>query len=161
MEQMLPWRPGAAKGKAPYIFEKIRLHSETNTGRKSREACMTIETVTEKNLTVAVVNSPAEIIIDVQSALDLMATVRYETGCNYIILHKEAISEDFFDLKTKLAGDILQKFVNYQMKIAIIGDFSMYTSKSLQDFIYESNQGKSILFMNSKKQAMERWTVNE
>ena len=37
-----------------------------------------------------------------------------------------------------IAGDILQKFVNYGIKFAIFGDFTGYTSKPLKDFIYES-----------------------
>ncbi|MFA6984095.1 MAG: DUF4180 domain-containing protein, partial [Sedimentibacter sp.] len=72
------------------------------------------------------------------------------------ILNKSAICEEFFDLKTKLAGDILQKFVNYHVKIAIVGDFSVYTSKSLRDFIYESNKGKTIFFLQDEKQAIEK-----
>lgn len=64
----------------------------------------------------------------------------------WIAINKSLISESFFDLKTRLAGDILQKFINYRVKIAIIGDFSMYTSKSLKDFIYECNKGKDIFY---------------
>jgi len=40
-------------------------------------------------------------------------------------LNKSAICDDFFDLSTGLAGEILQKFVNYHVKIAIVGDFSL------------------------------------
>lgn len=98
-------------------------------------------------------------ITDVQSALDFMATVSYETGSNHIILNKSAIIEGFFDLKTKLAGEILQKFVNYHMKLAIVGDFSVYTSKSLKDFIYESNKGKHIFFLPDEKQAIEKLSM--
>lgn len=125
------------------------------------EARLTTKTVSGKDVEIAVVSSGTILICDVQSALDLMATVRYETGCNRMILNKEAICEDFFDLKTKLAGEVLQKFVNYEMKIAIVGDFSMYTSQSLKDFIYESNKGKSIFFLNSEKQAVERFGASE
>jgi hypothetical protein len=96
------------------------------------------------------------LINDVQSALDLMAVVRYETDCDRIIINKSVISEDFFDLSTKLAGNILQKYINYQMKIAIIGDFSVYKSKSLKDFIYECNNGKDIFFLPDENQAIER-----
>jgi hypothetical protein len=42
------------------------------------------------------------------------------------------------------------------MKVAIVGDFSVYTSKSLRDFIYESNKGKCIFFLNSEEQALEK-----
>lgn len=88
--------------------------------------------------------------------MDFIATVSFETGCYRLILNKSAICEEFFDLKTKLAGDILQKFVNYHVKIAIVGDFSVYTSKSLRDFIYESNEGKTIFFLQDEKQAIEK-----
>lgn len=98
-------------------------------------------------------------ITDVQSALDLMATIQYETGCNRIILDKEALSEEFFDLRTRLAGDILQKFTNYQVKLAIIGDFSGYTSKSLKDFIYESNHGKSVFFQATEEEAARKLSL--
>ena len=63
-----------------------------------------------------------------QDALDLIATARYETGCEALILPKEIVSEDFFILSSGLAGEVLQKFVNYSMKVAIVGDFSRYTS---------------------------------
>ncbi|MPN59604.1 hypothetical protein SDC9_207325 [bioreactor metagenome] len=50
----------------------------------------------------------------------------------------------------------MQKFINYHMKIAIVGDFSMYSSKSLREFIYESNKGRDIFFLPSEKEAIEK-----
>lgn len=120
---------------------------------------MKINTIKENNIEIAVINSSDILITDVQSALDLIATVGFETGCYRIILDKSSICEDFFNLKTKLAGDILQKFVNYHVKIAIVGDFSEYTSKSLKDFIYESNKGKDIFFLSDEKQAIEKLSL--
>ncbi|MFZ2340826.1 MAG: DUF4180 domain-containing protein [Bacteroidales bacterium] len=64
------------------------------------------------------------------------------------------MNKDFFDLKTKIAGDILQKFSNYRMKLAIIGDFSAIKSKSLRDFIRESNNAGTINFVGSMEEAM-------
>ncbi len=57
-----------------------------------------------------------------------------------------------------IAGEILQKFINYHAKLAIIGDFSGYTSKPLKDFIYESNNGKDVFFVGSEQEAVERLT---
>ncbi len=85
-----------------------------------------------------------------------MQTVHYETGCDRIILNKSLVSKSFFDLKTRLAGEILQKFINYRVKLAIVGDFSVYSSKSLKDFIYESNNGKDIFFLPTEEQAIEK-----
>jgi hypothetical protein len=96
------------------------------------------------------------LIYDTQSALDFIATVRYEKGCSSIIIDKEAICEDFFILSRGIAGDVLQKFINYHTKLAIIGDFSKYTSKPLHDFIYECNKGKNIFFVDNLEQAIEK-----
>ena len=107
---------------------------------------------------VAHVRSEELVITDAQSTLDLIATVRYETKCERIILDKAAIAEGFFKLSTGVAGEVLQKFVNYQMKLAIVGDFSKYTSKPLKDLIYESNKGKNCFFVETLDEAIERFS---
>lgn len=121
---------------------------------------MKITIINENNIEIALVNSSEILLTDAQSALDFMMTVKYETGCNRIFLYKSAICEDFFHLRTKLAGEILQRFINYHVKIAIVGDFSEYTSKSLKDFIYESNKGNDIFFLPDEKQAAEKLSIN-
>lgn len=120
---------------------------------------MDIQVKQQENLPIAVVYSDSIIICDTQSALDFIATVGYETNCDRIALNKEAISEDFFKLSTRLAGDILQKFVNYRTKLAIIGDFSHYTSKPLKDFIFESNRGNSVFFVASEEEALQKLSL--
>lgn len=106
--------------------------------------------------TIAVVSSSEIVIEDVQSALDLMATVQYEAGTDRIVINKSLLNESFFDLKTRLAGEILQKFINYRVKFAIIGDFSGYSSQSLKDFIYECNNGNDFFFLPTEQQAIEK-----
>ena len=117
---------------------------------------MKITTIKQNDIEIAIVSINEIIITDVQSALDFIATVSFESGCNRIVLNKSAICEEFFQLKTQLAGEILQKFINYHVKIAIVGDFSMYSSKSLKDFIYECNKGKDIFFLPNEEEAIER-----
>ena len=104
---------------------------------------------------IVVVNSNELIIKDVQSAIDFIMTIKYETNCNKIALNKSAIVEDFFILSKGLAGEILQKFINYQTKFAIYGDYSKYTSKPLKDFIYESDKGKDIFFVSNEDESIE------
>ena len=117
---------------------------------------MNIRTVLKNGTTIALIESEELLITDVQSALDLMATVRYEADADGIALKKEMLDERFFILSSRLAGDILQKFVNYRMKLAIIGDFSAYTSKPLRDFIYESNSGSHVFFVQTEEEAIEK-----
>lgn len=120
---------------------------------------MNLTTVKENGIEIAIVASNEILITDVQSALDLMATVKYEVDCSRIVINKSAICEEFFDLKTRIAGEILQKFINYGTKIAIIGDFSVYASKSLKDFIYECNHGRDIFFVANEEQAIEKLSI--
>ena len=120
---------------------------------------MKITTIKKNGIEIAIVSANEILIADIQSALDFIATVKFEAGCNRIIINKSAITEDFFNLKTRLAGDILQKFINYQVKLAIVGDFSVYENQSLRDFIYESNKGKDIFFLPNEQQAVEKLII--
>lgn len=104
---------------------------------------------------IAVIKSDEIIIKDVPSAVDLVMETKYKTNCHKIALNKTAITEDFFILSSGLAGEILQKFVNYDIRFAIYGDFSKYTSKPLKDFIYESNKGKDVCFVATADEAKE------
>ena len=89
-----------------------------------------------------------------QDALDILANCAYQDATS-IVMYQENITEDFFDLKTTLAGDVLQKFSNYRVKLAIVGDFLKYSSKSLRDFIYESNKTGRISFVATKQEAID------
>ncbi|MDR1705827.1 MAG: DUF4180 domain-containing protein [Clostridiales bacterium] len=117
---------------------------------------MSKRVINMNGINIAVINSDEIIISDVQSALDLIATVGFEDHCERIAINKEAIIEGFFKLSTGIAGEILQKFENYRKKIAIYGDFSGYTSKPLKDFIYECNKGNAVFFLPEEQSAISR-----
>lgn len=117
---------------------------------------MKIEVIKKNDTEVAVVYSDELLITDVQSALDLIMTIKYETGCTDIAINKEAITNDLFVLRTGLAGEIFQKFINYGVRSAIYGDLSEYTSKSLKDLMYECNKGKDIYFQPTASLAVDK-----
>ncbi len=117
---------------------------------------MRLEIIEHQGKTVARVTSEHILITDVDTALDLMADVHYQTKSRSLIIDAATIDPRFFDLSTRLAGEILQKFVTYSVKLAIVGDFSQVGSKSLRDFIRESNQGRDIFFCNSEHEALQR-----
>ena len=97
--------------------------------------------------------SEKQFIGSVQDALDLIGEFfgQYYDG---IIIHEHNISPHFFELKTRLVGDILQKFSNYRLRLAIVGDWSKYTSHSLAAFIVESNRGRMVNFASSTEEAV-------
>ena len=119
---------------------------------------MNIEYLKDNGIDIAVVSGDEVVIVDTQSALDLAMTVKYETGAERIVIDKAVICGDFFILSTGMAGEILQKFMNYHVKVAVYGDYSHYTSKPLKDFIYESNHGKDFFFVSTKEEAVQRLT---
>lgn len=119
---------------------------------------MQIEKIKKGNIEIAKIISDNEVITDIQTAVNLMMTVKHEAGIGNIVISKDLITDKFFILSSGLAGEILQKFINYRCRIAIYGDYSKYTSKPLKDFIYESNNGRDIFFTDSFEKAVEKLT---
>ena len=111
-----------------------------------------MEYITERGIKAAVL-CPPEKWNTAADALDCMAAAAYD-GCIGVIVPRECLPEDFFILKTGFAGEVLQKFTTYNMKIAVTGDFSGYTSRSLKDFIYESNKGRQVFFKATLEEGM-------
>ena len=119
---------------------------------------MEIRTVERNGAVCAVVSAGEKVVTDASSALELLVNVQHEAGTKNIAISKRLVHEDFFVLSTGLAGEILQKLVNYGGRIAIYGDYSRYTSKPLRDLIYESNRGKDAFFVATEAEAIERLT---
>jgi hypothetical protein len=107
-----------------------------------------IKYLTQNNIKIAIAESEDLLISETQDAVDLLGEV-YMEGCSRIVVFEKNLHPGFFKLSTGLAGDILQKFSNYRIKLAIVGDFTKYKSKSLKDFIRESNKGNSVFFVES------------
>ncbi|MDR1093398.1 MAG: DUF4180 domain-containing protein [Clostridiales bacterium] len=95
-------------------------------------------------------------IADARDALDLIADVGWHDECDRLIVPKDAFCEGFFDLKTGIAGEVLQKFVNYSKKLAVVGDFSGCASTALRDFIVECNRGAHVFFAATEEEAVEK-----
>ncbi len=102
---------------------------------------------------IGIVVSDEILINNVQDAVDLLGNTYYQ-GFEKLIIFKNNLNEDFFDLRTGIAGSILQKFSNYRIKLAIVGDYSKYKSKNFNDFIYECNKSGQINFVSSQDEAL-------
>lgn len=114
---------------------------------------MTFEKVPNTN--VAILGGD-EVIATTNQALDMIADLSYQTELCRVVIPKERVDEAFFDLRSGLAGEILQKFITYGVKAAFVGDFSVYQSKALRDFIFESNNGRDIFFLATQEEAVSR-----
>ncbi len=115
---------------------------------------MNIQTHNINNEAIAEIISDQLVIQNIEDGIDLIGNIYYQ-NFDKVIIHQKNIIPDFFDLKTKIAGEILQKFSTYRVRLVIVGDFSKLTSKSLNDFILESNNGKQVNFLNSTAEALK------
>ena len=115
---------------------------------------MEIKIHTIDNRKIAEIISDDIVLQTVEDAVDLIGNMSYQ-GFDKLIIHEENMIPDFFELKNKIAGNILQKFSQYSMPLAIIGDFEKYESKSLNDFIFESNKGKQINFVTTVEDGLK------
>lgn len=115
---------------------------------------MKIEIHTANSLKIAEIVSESIVIGSLQDAIDLLGEC-YFLGAGIMIVNEKNIVKDFFNLKTGIAGEILQKFSNYRMRLAIVGDFKKHPGKSLKDFIFESNNSGKIIFVKTKEEALK------
>jgi len=92
-----------------------------------------------------------------RDALDLIGEA-WKHRAGFIVIPAERLGDDFFRLSTRVAGEIIQKFVIYRLRVAIVGDISRYVAESsaLRDFVYESNRGKHVWFVASPEELDKR-----
>lgn len=83
-----------------------------------------------------------------RDAVDLIAKA-IEHGAEVVLVPAARLTDDFFNLRTRVAGEFVQKFVNYRLRLAILGDISAYlaTSSALRDFVAETNRGNQLWFV--------------
>ncbi|MGV3612492.1 MAG: DUF4180 domain-containing protein [Fluviicola sp.] len=120
---------------------------------------MHIKSHSINNIQIAEIISENLVIETTEDGLDILGNVYYQ-GFDRMIIYEKNITPEFFDLKNGMAGEILQKFSNYRMRLAIVGDFSAYTSKSITDFMYESNNGKQVNFLKAVDEALEKLSMS-
>lgn len=99
---------------------------------------------------VRVFECPADgpVLCDDRDAITVIGDAMSQQA-RLIVIPAPRLSPDFFQLRTGVAGAMLQKFVNYRLRLAIVGDFSALASNSsaLHAFIQESNRGDAIWFL--------------
>ncbi len=112
---------------------------------------MNIKEYRKNGVSVVEIDEDGVIISSIQDFLDIISDV----SAKRIIVKKENICEDFYELETLFAGEMLQKASNYRLYLGIVGDFSDITSRAFRDFMYESNETKQILFKSTVEEAVK------
>jgi hypothetical protein len=92
-----------------------------------------------------------------QAAVDVIGDALGQRA-EFVMIPLERLDERFFTLDTGLAGEILQKFATYRLRVAVIGDISghLEDSKALRDMVHESNNGKQVWFLADESELEHR-----
>ena len=94
-----------------------------------------------------------------QDFLDVIGALWGEAvGVMFIAIPVARLAPEFFDLRTGLAGEALQKFVNYRVQVAVVGDIATHVAASgaLADFVRESNEGHHVWFVHDLEELRSR-----
>ncbi|MEU4301389.1 DUF4180 domain-containing protein [Kitasatospora aureofaciens] len=67
-------------------------------------------------------------ITTVQDALDLIGAT-YD-GAELVAVPADRLDDTFFVLSTGFAGEVMQKFVNYHVRLVVLGDISRHLEAS-------------------------------
>jgi len=83
-----------------------------------------------------------------RAATDVIGEM-YGSGAHLAAIPVERLGEGFLTLSTRIAGGVVQKFVNYGVRCAFVGDVSqaVAASDALRDFVRESNRGRHVWFV--------------
>jgi hypothetical protein len=93
-------------------------------------------------------NDSGEPIANERDASDVMGEI-FSSQARFVAIPASRLAPDFFVLRTRLAGEVIQKFVTYGIGVAILGDIAAQVARSdaLRDFVRESNRGNHVWFL--------------
>lgn len=79
-------------------------------------------------------------------------------GATVVAIPAERLDPDFFILKTRVAGAFIQKFANYRLRLAVVGDIAPFitASESFRDFVTEANRGEYLWFEHDLDHLLHR-----
>lgn len=77
-----------------------------------------------------------------------------EHGADALLLDRHALPAAFFDLSTGVAGELVQKLVNYGIRMAaVVPDLAAH-SERFREFAREANAGRRFRFFATREEAV-------
>ncbi len=90
-----------------------------------------------------------------RDATDVVGNASF-LGADHVLLRADQLAPGFVDLSSGLAGAVAQKFVNYGLRLVVVGDLQAVGSESWRAFVRESNRGGHVWFAADRDEALER-----
>lgn len=109
---------------------------------------MTDSIIRRNGVVVLLCGEDGPALADHQDAADLVGQA-LGGGADLIVVPVARLDGRFFDLRSGLAGAVAQKFVNYRIRLAVVGDIAPHlaASSALRDFVREANRGRQLWFV--------------
>lgn len=84
-------------------------------------------------------------------ALDLIGRA-FDEEASVVVVPAERVDDRFFELATRVAGDVVGKFTNYRIRLVVLGDIDerLAASETLAAFVRETNRGRDIWFVSDR-----------
>lgn len=92
-----------------------------------------------------------------RDATDLIGEALGESA-SMVLIPVERLADEFFQLNTRVAGAIVQKFMNYRLRLVFVGDIAQHleASASFRDFVAETNRGDEVWFVATEAELHAR-----
>jgi hypothetical protein len=108
-------------------------------------------------LTILACPSEGDPLRTERDTVDLIGDALGE-GADTVLIPVERLSDEFFQLSTRVAGAIVQKFMNYRLRLVFVGDITPHlaVSESFRDFVAETNRGEEVWFVATEEELDQR-----
>lgn len=122
---------------------------------------MTAEHLVTIHGTPVMVLAPDGLPLDTEGAATEILGEAFGLRASTVVIPAERLTDGFFELKTGLAGEIVQKFATYQVQLVIVGDIvdRVADSTSLNAWVSESNRGRQLWFTPTFDEFTERLQI--
>jgi len=87
---------------------------------------------------------------------DIAAALGAGMEAGGLLLDESQLGADFFDLRTGLAGEVLQKFTTYRVKLAVVVDDAAAHGSRFSELVYEHRNHACVRFF-ATEQLARRW----
>ena len=91
--------------------------------------------------------------ISIRSSGDISDALGACLGADGLVITESDLAPEFFDLRSGLAGEMFQKFINYKVRVAIVLPDSNRYGERVSELAYEHRSHGVIRFVRSQDEA--------
>jgi len=79
---------------------------------------------------------------------------------NVVVVPADRVAADFYQLRTRVAGDVVRKFQMYRIRLVVLGDITEHlaASDAFRSFVHEINRGGDIWFVQDNEELAAKLT---